>query len=151
MDLAHVALLCQYKLFCSMPTTSQQSKESACRALRFFRAGMAYSCFKQACQHAVCVCRCKFEHPWDKLPVVQFNSMGLPLRQGKRFHSIGHMHSTKVIMMAIPSPAQVCICLHNQGDTSDAYCISTVATRHPLELMAFGIYLHYTFQTNQAL
>ena len=29
------------------------------------------------------VCRCKFEHPWDKLPVVHFNGMGLPLRQGK--------------------------------------------------------------------
>ena len=29
------------------------------------------------------MCRCKFEHPWDKLPVVRFNSMGLPLRQGQ--------------------------------------------------------------------
>ncbi|DBA77326.1 TPA: hypothetical protein ACH3X2_000847 [Trebouxia sp. C0005] len=27
--------------------------------------------------------KCKFEHPWDKLPIVRFNSMGLPLRQGQ--------------------------------------------------------------------
>lgn len=38
---------------------------------------------QQNCQLVLHVCRCKFEHPWDKLPIVQFNSMGLPLRQGK--------------------------------------------------------------------
>ena len=27
--------------------------------------------------------RCKFEHPYDKAPHVEFNSMGLPLRPGE--------------------------------------------------------------------
>jgi hypothetical protein len=27
-----------------------------------------------------CPCRCKFEHPYDLAPHVEFNSLGLPLR-----------------------------------------------------------------------